>query len=403
MTRGMHPYALLYYPFYLACFPVFTLWFIFIVLIPRLWYRFRLSLRLGKSAERKHVVIVGGGFAGSEAAKYLEHEFDVTMVDLKDFWEFTPSVLRTIVEPVHIRGIQVLHNKYLKHTNIIQAQVQSISRDQHVVLADRKIPFDYLIINSGSNYTQPFKEGGVIAAARANTLRESYYTIRKVNHVLIIGGGIVGVELAGEIISHFKNKKVTLVHSQAALIHRFPERAIKYCENYLKKRGVEIIYNERVVGHNGDVFITNQGRKITTGAAFLCTGIAPNSNLLKEEYEDTLVDQVPRVGYVRTNDFLQLQGREVYPNIFAAGDVVDVKEEKLAQVAEDHAYLVAENIKRMERGVNLLRYVSPEARPILISLGKFHGVFVLGDFAFTGPFPALLKEAVEWKTLVRYW
>jgi NADH dehydrogenase FAD-containing subunit len=47
------------------------------------------------------VVIVGGGFAGAYVAKALEDCFRVTLVDNKDYFEFTPSVLRTIVEPNH--------------------------------------------------------------------------------------------------------------------------------------------------------------------------------------------------------------------------------------------------------------------------------------------------------------
>ena len=63
---------------------------------------------------KKKVVIVGGGFAGSHVAKSLEKYFDVFLIDTKDYFEFTPGVLRAIVEPLHIRNIQVLHNHYLK-------------------------------------------------------------------------------------------------------------------------------------------------------------------------------------------------------------------------------------------------------------------------------------------------
>ncbi len=45
----------------------------------------------------------------------------------------------------------------------------------------------------------------------------------------------------------------------------------------------------------------------------------------------------------------------------------------------------------MSRGKKLKKYISPFARPVLISMGKYHGVFVLGNFTVTGPLPALLK------------
>lgn len=50
------------------------------------------------------MVIVGGGFAGACVAQALEPDFRVTLIDNKDYFEFTPSVLRTIVEPNHGAG-----------------------------------------------------------------------------------------------------------------------------------------------------------------------------------------------------------------------------------------------------------------------------------------------------------
>lgn len=56
----------------------------------------------------------------------------------------------------------------------------------------------------------------------------------------------------------------------------------------------------------------------------------------------------------------------------------------------------------MDKGLVPKKYTSVPSRAVVISLGKFHGVFVYAGYTITGPLPALLKEAVEWKTLVRY-
>jgi len=340
---------------------------------------------------------VGGGFAGTYAAQHLEDHFQVTILDNKDYFEFTPSVLRTIVEPHHLRKLQVLHTHYLRTSTVIQKEVLRVETD-HVVLDDRIVNFDYLIINSGSTYQPPFKESRLIGSARGNTLRESYISIRRAKKILVIGAGLVGVEMAAEIVSHFPGKDVTLIHSQSTVINRFPKKAVRYAEDFLRSRGVSIICGERVVGHKNQVFVTDQNREIGADLAFLCTGIQPNSGFLKDNFADC----VTPLGYVRTNDFLQLQGNIVYPNIFVAGDVADVREEKLAQTAEKMAGVVVNNIFCMERRNKPIPYHSPLFRPVLISLGKYHGVFVFGNFAVTGPLPALLKEAVEWKTLMRY-
>eukprot|EP01111_Echinosteliopsis_oligospora_P010914 TRINITY_DN3483_c0_g1_i1.p1 TRINITY_DN3483_c0_g1~~TRINITY_DN3483_c0_g1_i1.p1 ORF type:complete len:398 (+),score=89.09 TRINITY_DN3483_c0_g1_i1:121-1314(+) len=396
----MHPYAILYYIFLCGCYILFgVFWRIGLIIIRFLrWAYIALLYKIPAVEDRRKVVVIGGGFAGTCAAQMLEDFYQVTLIDTKEYFEFTPSVLRTIVDPAHVKRLQVLHTHYLRHSNVIQREVTSVQEKQVLLNDGRTVPYDYLIINTGSTYTAPFKESKVISSARANTLRESNYTIRKAKSVLIIGGGLVGVEMAAEIVCHFQGKEVILVHSQSTLINRFPKRAIRYCDDFLRSRGVRIILNERIVGNKHNVYTTDQGQEIHADLAFLCTGITPNSGFLRDHYADAISGN----GYIRANDCLQLQGQVIYPNIFVAGDVLDMREEKLAQGAEQMASIVFGNINALERGKKPKQYISPTDRPVLISLGKFHAVFVFKGWTVTGPFPALLKEAVEWKTLMRY-
>ena len=57
----------------------------------------------------KKLVIIGGGFAGAKIAKALESEFNVTLIDSKDYFEFTPSILRAIIKTKYLKKIQILH------------------------------------------------------------------------------------------------------------------------------------------------------------------------------------------------------------------------------------------------------------------------------------------------------
>lgn len=62
------------------------------------------------SAERRRVVIVGAQFAGAKAAAILRAAgLDVTLIDNKDYFEFTPSVLRALVQPEHAERIVLPH------------------------------------------------------------------------------------------------------------------------------------------------------------------------------------------------------------------------------------------------------------------------------------------------------
>ena len=176
----------------------------------------------------KKIVIIGGGFVGSYCAKVLENDFDTTLIDTNDYFEFTPSVLRVIVEPKNLKNIHVMHKDYLSKTKIIVGIVKEVNK-KYVVVNGKKINFDYLIICSGSRYEIPIKEQNVLIPTRIETLKKSSNKLKKAKNIVIIGGGIVGVELAAEIIEKFPKKKVTIIEYQKSLIYRNCKKSRVYC------------------------------------------------------------------------------------------------------------------------------------------------------------------------------
>src|SRR3989338_10845813 len=118
----------------------------------------------------KKVVIIGGGFAGSLIAKGLQDSFLTILIDTKDYFEFTPGILRTLVEPEHSIKIQVMHKTYLKKTTFIRGEVSEVTNNS-VIIWKKKILFDYLIICSGSTYNKPIKEKNLVISTRAETLK----------------------------------------------------------------------------------------------------------------------------------------------------------------------------------------------------------------------------------------
>ena len=99
----------------------------------------------------QRVVIIGGGFAGAFLARTLTHDFFVTLIDTKDYFEFTPSVLHALVAPAHIKAIQVPHAHYLPRAEFIRGCVYKISPTKVFIKGKRDLLlFDYLVIASGS-------------------------------------------------------------------------------------------------------------------------------------------------------------------------------------------------------------------------------------------------------------
>lgn len=351
----------------------------------------------------KKLVVIGGGFTGALIAKTLENQglFNVTLIDTKNYFEFTPSILRTIVEPSHIKKIQVIHSHYLHKTKIIIGEVYLASEKEVRIKcrgnSKKIIDFDYLVISSGSGYNLPMKEKNIVISTRANTLRDYHEKLSKSKDVLIIGGGLVGVELASEILEHYegKGKRITIVHAKEDLIERNPRKAKEYAEKFLKNKGASIIFNERVVkSDKKGIFITNTGRKIKTDMAFLCTGIKPNFEFLKDNFSSSLNKR----NQVNVNSYLQLKKNK---NIFSAGDINSIKEEKTAQNAEAQAEVVVRNLINMEMGKPLCKYES-KPRVMVISLGKRNGILTYKNFVMTGIIPGILKGLIEKKTMFKY-
>jgi len=88
-------------------------------------------------------------------------------------------------------------------------------------------------------------------------------------------------------------------------------------------------------------------------------------------------------------------------NIFVAGDMTEIKEEKLAQVSEKHANVIIHNIKAMEKEKPLKHY-EPKSRPEVISLGPRYAILQYKNFTMTGILPAIIKKCVEWKGILPY-
>lgn len=341
----------------------------------------------------KQIVIIGGGFAGTTAARELEDSFAVTLIDTKNYFEFTPGILRTVVDTSHMRKIQSLHNHYLHRTRIIAGKVISVST-KTVQTEKNSYPYDYLIIASGSSYNTPIKEEGVVIATRAEHLREHHAKLERANSVLIIGGGVVGVELAAEIIGHYPKKQITIVHAKDKLIERNQPKAIAHATSFLTKRGVKIRYNERVVGSEGDQFITDLGNHVSADMTFMCTGIVPNYEFMKAHLPQTLTER----NLIKVNEFLQVEN---LPHIFAVGDVNSCPIEKTAQNAERQAKRAVRNIRALEEKSPLTPYTSP-ATPMVISLGRWNGIFAHKKFVFTGIIPGIMKSFIEKKEMWRY-
>jgi len=112
------------------------------------------------STKVPHVVIIGGGFGGLQAAKKLEQQpVEVTIIDHNNFHLFQPMLYQVSTGGLSPSDIAVplraiLHGQ--QNTGVLMAKVTGIDVQQQRVLMDDKqaIHYDYLIVatGAGSNY-----------------------------------------------------------------------------------------------------------------------------------------------------------------------------------------------------------------------------------------------------------
>lgn len=339
---------------------------------------------------RKQVVIAGGGIAGSLAAHLLEMDANVLIIDSKEYHEIRWATLRAYVEPCVADRIVIPHLEYLRFSKVVVGVIKSAS-DTEVFLEDGTIvPFDFLIIATGSQSQPsiPFQD-------RVLYFYKECKKLKAAKSVLVVGGGPVGVEFAAEVATDFPNIHVTIVHTGDHLVNFLKSKSSELTLKWLKRKKVEVIFNDVVkldygiheTGQKG-TFVTANGRKLETDYLFIATGSRPMTSWLRTSFEDCLDEY----GRVVVDEYFRVGG---YPNIFAIGDVTNIQEPKQGFSAQEHARKCASNIKLLlHEGLNasgLKPYIPPQDA-LLLTLGRANGIAQLPLVTVTGIMPTILKS-----------
>ena len=196
------------------------------------------------TTEKKRVVILGAGYGGTALAKLLDPHFAVTLIEQKEQFFHNVGSLRAAVDsswlsPLFIPYDHLLHNGHLVHntvSDITQAEVR--------FKTGGTLPFDYLVLATGSSYPFPAKmpfDDMTHAHALVVQVNER---IRRAQRILLIGAGPVGIEFAGEIASVYPDKRITLIDVAPRLLGQFHPKMGQLLLKDLHSLGVEVILGE---------------------------------------------------------------------------------------------------------------------------------------------------------------
>lgn len=188
------------------------------------------------------------------------------------------------------------------------------------------------------------------------------------NKVLVLGGGVIGVEFAS-IWKSF-GSEVTIIEGLPHLVPNEDESLSKGLERAFRKRGIDFKLGVRFAGveqhENGVVVSLEDGSKLEAELLLVAVGRGPNTVGLGYEDQGVAMDR----GYVLTNERLQTN----IPGVYAAGDIVPGLQ--LAHRGFQQGIFIAEEIAGLnpvaidETGIPKVTYCEPEVASVGLSEAK---------------------------------
>jgi NADH dehydrogenase len=364
-----------------------------------------------------HVLIIGAGFGGMEAARKLaKAPVRITLINRENYHLFQPLLYQVAIAglvPSQIAyPVRTIFRRQ-KNLTFQMGEVTAIDFDARFVRTDGSvIAYDYLVLAIGGQ-TNFFK---------LQTVEENSFQLKNIesavdtrNHLLemferasrepdpeqrralltfgIVGGGPTGVETAGALAElirmviakdypqmDLRDVHVLLLESTGHLMESYPDALRKATFDLLSRKHVEIWLNTRLTDYDGKRMTLADGRQIGASTLIWTAGVRAGA------LADRLNLPQANASRLITEDTLQLAG---HPEVFLVGDaayLVDAAGKPLpmlATVAQQEARAAAANLKRMLNGEasQPFRYKDPG---LLATIGRNAAVARIAGLSFSG-------------------
>jgi NADH dehydrogenase len=364
-----------------------------------------------------HVVIVGGGFGGLNAAKALRKApVRVTVVDRHNHHLFQPllyQVATATLSPGDIASPIRWILRYSRNTRVWLGDVRSIDlRNRRIMLADGAlIAYDYLIVATGTSHTYFGHDEWAPYAPGLKTLEDALAIRRRILVAfeqaeretdparqqrfltfLLVGGGPTGVELAGTLAeiarqtrAEFRNidthtTRIVLIEAGPTILPSFAPALRDAARRSLARLHVEVRENTRVTAVDaGGVMLGAE--RLEAGTVLWTAGVAASP------ITTTLEVPLDRAGRVIVEPDLSVPG---HPEAFVIGDAaafLDAEGHQLpgvAQVAMQGGRHAARMILRRMDGEPSKPFVYHD-RGSLAIIGRGSAIAEIRGVRFSGP------------------
>ena len=237
---------------------------------------------------QKKVVIIGAGIAGVQAASSLAGSADVALINNE---EFLPYYRMRIEEVLCGSDPQSLFMHPLgwyeeKGIDIIGGDVCGIDPGKgEVMLSDgRSLAYDELVIATGSQANVFPLEGDGCECYSLRTMKDALIlkdVLPKAHSLAVIGGGLLGLELAASVASHFHIPVSVIEVAPYILPRQLDEPSARKLESLLQERGVKVIAGAVAKGADDVSLVLEDGRRVDADIICFSSGVHADLSLVE--------------------------------------------------------------------------------------------------------------------------
>jgi NADH dehydrogenase len=376
------------------------------------------------------VVVVGGGFGGLPACRFLGRhpEVEVTLLDRRNHHLFQPLLYQVATGILSAGQIAPALRQVLgRHQNVRVelAEVTGFDLERRVVQAQTpfhppmEVPYDSLIVAAGVNQSYFGHDELAFFAPGMKTLDDALELRRRILGafemaevttdpterqawltVVVVGAGPTGVELAGQVrelaerslSGNFRtfdpsSIRVLLLDAGKKPLATFGDRLSEDATVMLERLGVEVQMGSRVTGIDAagvDVQTDHGTERIAAHVVLWAAGVeaSPLAGMLAEASGA----ETDRSGRIATLPDLTVPG---HPEVFAVGDMVTLNNlPGVAEVAMQGSLHAANTIIRRLEGKPTLPFKYRDLGSVA-SIGRFQAICSVRGIKLSG-FPAWL-------------
>ncbi|KAF8741528.1 Pyridine nucleotide-disulfide oxidoreductase, partial [Rhizoctonia solani] len=331
-------------------------------------------------ADIKNIVVIGSGGGGVPLVQTLQKQINpvthrIVVVEKRNYYAHWPSLLRASITDegsIDERGLVPNDRAFDSAVKVVRSGAKQITPTEVITESGETIPYEHLVFATGSTWSGPL----ALPDERENAIahfRSFKKQLAAVDYILIVGGGAVGLEMAGEIQHHYPGKKITIVHGGTELMNStYPHKFRKSLLDALTKKGAHVLLGDKISPDvlPEDGYVTTQsGTRIRADLVIPAAGGRPNTAVVSTL--DSSV--VTKSGTVLVTPELRVKLSSGAHNVWAIGDIIEWPEQKMVfKASTGHAPTVAKNILASVQGGKEAQY---EGKPemIFVTLGPKGG------------------------------